>query len=387
MRRVGHDIRDHCVGKALDAYQESRYLRLNLPQPQPQAIDVINVDLVAALLGLDQVALCIAGIGRERDTHAGGVGDGMRESSQESLTPSGDTLRMDRLDDAYLAARDWFRAAEPFDEPPGDDPVAYRYARALDLLDQAGLGSAQTLLRVLGGLPDIAIPYDVVLVPEVMVPSELFWGLTPSGLSGLVDGLERLALVNVSAIGGIAVLRLDPAVRAVVEVDLDACGQRLACVDLWCDLAYLSTAEEIAGLPDDPAADPVWDRLSPVLAAVFDLAVEWGDSGIPTSAVDQAANSALHAAEHFSSTGRPNDALDLARTVFEGCRRALGDTHERTLLAQAFLATFTGRAGDPRAAADLYAEVLASREAHFGADHVDTVAAREHLDIWRARSS
>jgi hypothetical protein len=294
---------------------------------------------------------------------------------------------MNRLDDAYLAAREWFPAAMPYDEPPGDDAVAYRCARALDLLDQVGLGSAHTLLRLLASLSDIVIPYDIVLVPEVMVPSELFWGLTPAGLGELVGGLERLALVDVSRSDGVAVLRIDSAVRGFVAADLDACGQWPACVDLWCDLAYLSTAVEIAGLPDNPAANLVWDRLAPVLVAVFDLAIAARDSGIPLSAVDQAANSALHAADHVDSVGRPADAADLARTVFEGCRLALGDTHQRTLLARAFLATFTGRAGDPKAAADLYAEVLARREEHFGPDHEDTVAAREHLDIWRARAS
>ena len=54
--------------------------------------------------------------------------------------------------------------------------------------------------------------------------------------------------------------------------------------------------------------------------------------------------------------------------------RVLGPEHPDTLIARHDLAYWTGEAGDPAAARDLFAELLPVRERVLGPEHPDTLA-------------
>ena len=62
--------------------------------------------------------------------------------------------------------------------------------------------------------------------------------------------------------------------------------------------------------------------------------------------------------------------------------RVLGAEHPETLADRYELAAWTGEAGDPAAARDLFAALLPVRERVSGPDHPDTLAARANLARW-----
>ena len=63
-------------------------------------------------------------------------------------------------------------------------------------------------------------------------------------------------------------------------------------------------------------------------------------------------------------------------------KRVLGPEHPDTLAARSELACWTGEAGDPAAARDLFAALLPVRERVLGPEHPDTLAARGNLARW-----
>ena len=60
----------------------------------------------------------------------------------------------------------------------------------------------------------------------------------------------------------------------------------------------------------------------------------------------------------------------------------LGPEHPDTLAARYELARWTGHAGDPVAARDLFAELVPVRERILGPEHPDTLAARRQHARW-----
>ena len=64
------------------------------------------------------------------------------------------------------------------------------------------------------------------------------------------------------------------------------------------------------------------------------------------------------------------------------CERVLGPEHPDTLTARHDLAGWTGEAGDPAAARDLYAALLPVRERVLGPEHPDTLITRRQLARW-----
>jgi len=57
-----------------------------------------------------------------------------------------------------------------------------------------------------------------------------------------------------------------------------------------------------------------------------------------------------------------------------------------TLTARGNLARWTGEAGDPAAAREMFAELLPVREQVSGPDHPDTLATRANLARWAMRA-
>jgi hypothetical protein len=63
----------------------------------------------------------------------------------------------------------------------------------------------------------------------------------------------------------------------------------------------------------------------------------------------------------------------------------LGPEHPDTLAVRHDLAYWTGEAGDPAAARDLFAALLPIRERVLGPEHPDTLATRQNLVRLRGR--
>lgn len=248
----------------------------------------------------------------------------------------------------------------------------------LEELDRRGLGQAETLLRMLCLVP--AVP-RTVLAPDLMARSELFWGLTATRLTELVDGLAQVGLVEADE----RTFRLDEATVAGARASLDNSGQLPACVALWATLVFVATAESEAGVSDDPAAAAAWEPLAPVALRVFAHLV--GDAVHQDRRdVDLVANACLHATEFLASAGQLVDARDAAAAVYDGCRAVLGEDDYRTLLCLAFLGSWTGQAGDPEGACAHYARFLEACVRLHGEDDEDADLARSSLATWTGRA-
>ncbi|MET7394046.1 tetratricopeptide repeat protein [Dactylosporangium sp. NPDC005572] len=250
----------------------------------------------------------------------------------------------------------------------------------LDELDRRGLGQAETLLRMLCLLPATPVPRSV-LAADLMARSELFWGLTAPRLDELVEALASAGLVQ----GGDRLLRLDEATAAAAHAGLDRSGQLPACVALWATLLFVATADSEAGVADDPAAADAWEMLTPLVLRVFAHLVDDATHQDPRD-VDLIANACLHATEYLASAGRTAQARDAAAAVFDGCRLVLGPDEHRTLLALAFLGSWTGHAGDPEGACAHYARFLEASVRRNGEDDEDSDLARINLATWTGRA-
>ena len=66
--------------------------------------------------------------------------------------------------------------------------------------------------------------------------------------------------------------------------------------------------------------------------------------------------------------------------------RAYAADHPRTLIVRGNLAGWTGEAGDPAAARDLFAELLPVNERVLGPEHPYTVTTRSNLAGWIERA-
>jgi Tetratricopeptide repeat len=67
--------------------------------------------------------------------------------------------------------------------------------------------------------------------------------------------------------------------------------------------------------------------------------------------------------------------------------RVSGAEHPDTLTVRASLAHWTGEAGDPAKARDLFAALLPLREGVSGPDHPNTVTARANLAAWTRQAN
>jgi hypothetical protein len=74
-------------------------------------------------------------------------------------------------------------------------------------------------------------------------------------------------------------------------------------------------------------------------------------------------------------------------TLLPIIERVLGSEHPDTLTACANLATWTGEAGDPAAARDLYATLLPVRERVSGPEHPNTLTAQAEIARWTGAAS
>ena len=84
--------------------------------------------------------------------------------------------------------------------------------------------------------------------------------------------------------------------------------------------------------------------------------------------------------------GDPAAARDLFAALLPARERVSGAEHPDTLTVRAYLAHWTGEAGDAAAARDLFAALLPVRERVSGPDHPNTVTVRTDLAAWRRQA-
>jgi hypothetical protein len=85
--------------------------------------------------------------------------------------------------------------------------------------------------------------------------------------------------------------------------------------------------------------------------------------------------------------GDPAAARDLFASLLPVLERILGPEHPDTLVTRHELARWTGEAGDAAAARDMFAVLLPVRERVSGPDHPDTLTARGNLASWTSSAA
>jgi TIR domain-containing protein/tetratricopeptide repeat protein len=88
----------------------------------------------------------------------------------------------------------------------------------------------------------------------------------------------------------------------------------------------------------------------------------------------------------IGESGRRDDAVATLRGIIDARTRAVGARHPDVAEARQALAGWTGRAGDPRAAARLLSELVHELATTVGPDQPDTLTARHALANWLGRA-
>ncbi len=124
-----------------------------------------------------------------------------------------------------------------------------------------------------------------------------------------------------------------------------------------------------AALPGDPRDPGSW----PVFAALLPHA---------QAALDPASYGMDQVARYLGESGSYAAALAVQRQVLHAREETLGAEHPDTLTARDYLAYWAGEAGDAAGARDQYAALLPVRERVSGAEHPGTLTARANLARW-----
>jgi Tetratricopeptide repeat len=126
-----------------------------------------------------------------------------------------------------------------------------------------------------------------------------------------------------------------------------------------------------AAIPDDALLPEAW----PACAVLLPHA---------RAALDLTSDGMWQIARYLGHSGSYPAARDLVRLIADAHREddAYGAEHPRTLAARHNFAHWTGMAGDPAAARDLFAALLPIRDRVSGPEHLDTLNDRFELARW-----
>jgi hypothetical protein len=309
------------------------------------------------------------------------------------------------------------RRAELLDrgQPAGyGGTVAATWALAFGQLQQSAPGAAG-LLRLLAFCAPEAVPLRLLLQPRFGLAEQLSPEVT-GVLARLLDdelaagdavaALRRYSLARPAGGGTVSVHRLVQAVTADQMPDL--------LREAWRRAAAAVIEAAIPGEPQQPDTWPVYAALLPHARAVLNLtshgisqvAAYLGYSGSYPGARDlfQLISDAhnqdgAYGPEHPDSldarawlamwTGRAGDAAG-ARDQYAALpirERVLGAEHPETLNTRHNLAAMTGVAGDAAGARDQYAALLPIRERVLGPGHPDTLTTRGNLAYWTEKAT
>jgi hypothetical protein len=246
--------------------------------------------------------------------------------------------------------------------------VATTWALAFGQLEQSDPGAAG-LLRLLAFCAPEAVPLRLLLRPRPGLAELLAAEVAPV-LAPLLDdelaagdavaALRRYSLARPAGHGAASVHRLVQAVTA------DQMPEQLR--EAW----RQATAAVIeAAIPDDALLPEAWSACAVLLPHV-------------RAALDLTSDGMWEIARYLGHSGSYPAARDLVRLIADAHREdnAYGAEHPRTLVARHNFAHWTGMAGDPAAARDLFAALLPIRERVSGPEHPDTLSDRFELARW-----
>ncbi len=247
-------------------------------------------------------------------------------------------------------------------DPAGyDKRVTTTWALAFTALGQAG--PAAGLLRLAACCAAEDIPLDLLLRPG-LAAEDLGAVVAPLLVPLLDDELARD-----EAVAGLRRFSLVSAPhgglvsvhRLVQAITLDQLQAEEA--GAWRQAA---AAVIEAALPADPDAPGSW----PVFAALLPHA---------QAALDPASYGMYQLARYLGASGSYAAALAIQRQVLHATEETWGAEHPDTLTARDYLAAWTGEAGDAAGARDQYAALVPVRERVSGAEHPHTLTARANL--------
>lgn len=265
----------------------------------------------------------------------------------------------------------------------GLDVVEEVFALSLELLADRGMTQAPPLGKLLACLSAAPIPYAVLLDEAVLAASPLFAGFSAVRTNEVLGQLERLGLVEPSALDSVDdrrlrhVLELHPLVHRVLRDDEDVRANLDAYYGLAVALLRAATRDHD---PDSHEGWATWAGLAPhaveVARTVLAGAVRLGDRAVILDALELARLTGRYLiVRDFSRSAR--ELLDpiIANCSSLGFARndpnILGLRHE--------VARATMEIGELAAAESDLQEIIAAREAVLGDLHADTLASRHKL--------
>ena len=226
-----------------------------------------------------------------------------------------------------------------------------------------GEGPAAGLLRLVACCAAEDIPLGLLLRPGLRVKD------LETTVGSVLVPLLTDELARDEAVAGLRRFSLISAPRGglvsvhrlVQAITLDQLPPREA--DAWRRAAAAVIRAALPGDPEDPGSWPVFAALLPHAQAVLDP-VSYGMYKV---------------ARYLGASGSYAAALAVQRQVLRAWEETRGAEHPNTLTARDFLASWTGFAGDAAGARDQYALLLPVRARVSGAEHPDTLTARGNL--------
>jgi hypothetical protein len=288
-----------------------------------------------------------------------------------------------------------------------DASVATTWLMAFDELNETA-PNAITLLRLLAIFAVYPVPLDPLLLPRQDLNSELNTGVAEQvqrlmanqiSVNDAVVELGRYSLASQPMRGAIAIHRL---VRAVT-IDRIPDGQLAD----WRKVAAALLREVLPADPKRPDTWPIYQRLIPQALAIlpatdmhrivtFLIGIGNYDTArvvqehICDDVIQRVGRNSSEVAVEFATffyivgeAGNPAEARDGFAGLLNGCRdRAPDDPF--ILLLRSNVARWTGAAGDPATACDIYADLLPIMERVFGPTHPRTLTAKYNYAAWIA---
>ncbi|MEV4020352.1 FxSxx-COOH system tetratricopeptide repeat protein [Nonomuraea angiospora] len=248
--------------------------------------------------------------------------------------------------------------------------VASTWRLAFDHLDET-TPQAIALLQLLACYAPEAIPYQLLLAPlDHSNPRNMLDGgdhgiaellALPHGDLAINAAIEALRRYSLINRPSDGSVSVHRLVQAVTLDQLNP-SQRAA----W---QHAATALLEAALPDTPEQPDTWPRFAQLLPHARTV--------LPlTSPILRTV------AQYLGQSGDYRTATTLTREIHHALEASLGAEHPDTLVARDDLAIWTGEAGDAAAARDQLTTLLSINEHVLGAEHPQTLFHRDVLAYW-----
>ncbi|MFJ1754730.1 tetratricopeptide repeat protein [Kitasatospora sp. NPDC088134] len=234
--------------------------------------------------------------------------------------------------------------------------LARTWSMSVALLEERGHPHARALLELIASFADADLPYTLLLTPDLLPD------LDGPTLWAHLTALESVGFLTFSTAGSLPLLRMHPLVRDASHTPPTETTVRL--------LVAAVLSEEI-GEPDDPAAWPSWQALTPHVLEAFHRAED-----LRTGELTEAAGLV---ADHLHQAGLLGPARAEYEAVLAAQRELLGDNHSETLATRHNLAGVLRAQGHLQQARAEHEAVLAVQRDLLGNNHADTLTARHNL--------